>query len=101
MSENRESGLSGEGAYLKVRVSPGARKDEITGWHDDAVRVRVRAAPERGKANEAVCRLIAERLGLPPSAVSVKTGAASRQKLLAIEGLGDAEVRRRLGAAML
>ena len=86
---------------MRVRVTPGARTDEIGPWQEDTLRVRVRAAPERGQANEAVCRLIAQWLGLPPSAVSVKAGATSRQKLLAIAGLEEAEVRRRLGAAML
>jgi len=96
-------------AYLKVKVSPGARKEDLAGWQGDpstgpgqaVLRVRVRAAPERGKANEAVCRLLAARLGLPASAVTVARGATSRDKLLQVDGLTEDEMRRRLGAPML
>ena len=96
-------------AYLKVKVSPGARKEDLAGWQVDpstgsgqaVLRVRVTAAPERGKANEAVCRLLAARLGLPAASVSLSRGAASRDKLLHIDGLSDEEVRRRLGAPMV
>ncbi len=107
-------------AYLKVRVSPGAREDAVNGWQGDpstsprgggpasgggsgqaVLRVRVRAAPERGKANEAVCRLLAARLGLPPASVTLSHGPASRDKLLHIDGLTEEEVRRRLGAPMM
>jgi len=86
-------------AYLKVRVSPGARDDSISGWQDDALRVTVRAAPERGRANEAVCRLLARALGLPANHVTVARGMTSRTKLLAIDGLSDDEVRAKLGAS--
>ena len=81
---------------VKVRASPGASRDAITGVHGDALKVAVTAAPERGKANAAVARLLAKALGLPKSAVSVHSGETSRDKQLRIEH-GDAdEVRRRL-----
>jgi len=88
-------------AYLKVRVIPGAREDAVPGWREDVLRVKVRAAPERGKANEAVCLLIAAKLGLAPGAVTVARGAGSRDKLLFIEGLTDEDVGLRLGLPML
>ena len=88
-------------AYLNVRVSAGSREDGITGWLGDLLRVKVRAAAERGKANEAACRLIANRLGLAPILVTIAKGAASRDKLLFIEGLTDAEVRTKLNYPML
>ncbi len=88
-------------AYLKVKVSPGARKEDIAGWLGDVLRVRVTAPPERGKANEAVCRLLAARLGLPVSAVTIARGAASRDKLLQVDGLTEDEMRRRLGAPIV
>ena len=84
-------------ARISVRVSPGAREDAVTGWLDDALRVRVRAPAERGKANDAVCRLIASAIGVPPTSVSVVRGAGSRDKQLAIEGIDDEEARRKLG----
>ena len=77
-------------------MTPGAKRDEIVGWRDDVLRVRVRAAPQKGRANEAVCALIAEALGVPRSAVIVERGHASREKMLAIEGTTNEQVRHRL-----
>ena len=58
-------------AYLNVRVTPGARQDAVAGWQGTALKVKVRAAPEKGKANDAVCALIARTLGVPPGAVAI------------------------------
>lgn len=85
-------------ARIAVRVIPGARENTVVGWQDNMLRIRVRANPERGKANEAVCRLVAGALGLPTGCVTVARGAGSRQKLLEVEGMEEQEVRRRLGA---
>jgi uncharacterized protein YggU (UPF0235/DUF167 family) len=82
-------------------VTPGARKDELAGWQGTALKVRVRAAPERGKANDAVCALIAEKLGLPLRSVLVERGHTSRGKLLLVDGLEEQEMLRRLGAPMV
>ena len=83
-------------AYLKVRVTAGARQDALVGWQGDVLRLRVRAAAERGKANESVRRLLAARLGVPVSNVTLARGAGSRDKLVFIDGLSDDEVRRAL-----
>ncbi len=87
--------------YLTVRVTPGARDSAVTGWQGDVLRVRVREKAEKGRANEAVARLLAKSLGVTASAVVLKRGATSREKQFEIDGLEDAEVRRRLGAPML
>ncbi len=87
--------------YLKVRVTPGAREDAVAGWLGDVLRVRVTAAPERGRANDAVCRLLARRLGVPPPAVTVTRGLTSRDKLVTIAGLSEDDVRRRLSAPIV
>ena len=52
---------------LRLRVSPGAGRDEVVGRYGDGWKVRVGAPPERGRANDAVLRLIAKRLGVPQS----------------------------------
>jgi len=83
-------------ARIAVRVTPGAREDAVVGWQDDALHVRVRAPAERGKANDAVCRLIAKALGLPGSSIGIVGGATTRRKILHIEGIDDEEVRRKL-----
>ena len=82
---------------IRVRVTPRSGRDEVVGWQGDELRVRVRAAPVEGQANEALCRLIAKHVGVPSSAVEVVGGATSRTKTLRLEGLSEDEVRVRLG----
>ncbi len=82
---------------LRLRVSPGvAGRDEIVGRYGDGWKVRVGAPPERGRANDAVLRLIAERLGVAQSAVTLVSGAAARDKIVELDGLTADEVARRL-----
>jgi uncharacterized protein (TIGR00251 family) len=81
---------------LRLRVSPGAQRTELAGRHGDAWKVRVSAAPERGRANAAVVGLLARRLGVPRGAVSVVSGHAARDKVVELRGLGRAEAERRL-----
>jgi uncharacterized protein len=81
---------------LRVRVSPGAARTELAGRHGDAWKVRVSATPERGRANDAVVGLIAERLRLPRTAVSVVSGRTSRDKIVELRGLRPDEAVRRL-----
>jgi uncharacterized protein (TIGR00251 family) len=84
-------------ARLEVRVQPRARRDEIAGERDGRLLVRVTAPPVDGKANAAVRRLLASRLGIPLRRVTVVRGEAARDKLIEIDGLEGAEVRRRVG----
>ena len=84
-------------ATLRVRVQPRAARDEIAGMRGDALQVRVTAPPEGGKANAAVCKLVARRLRVGVTRVAVVRGAASRQKTLSVQGLSDEELQRALG----
>jgi uncharacterized protein (TIGR00251 family) len=84
---------------LRLRVSPGAGRSEIVGRHGGAWRVRVAAAPERGKANASVVELLAGSLGVERRAVRVVAGQASRNKAVEVEGLTLDEAERRLAAA--
>ncbi|MDI3260499.1 MAG: DUF167 domain-containing protein, partial [Sinobacteraceae bacterium] len=63
-------------ACVRLRVSPGSPRDAISGWRGDALKLSVRAAPERGRANEAVESLLAQALALPRGAVKVVAGHA-------------------------
>jgi len=83
---------------VRLKVIPGAREDEVVGWQENVLRLRVRAKPERGRANDAVCRLLARVLGVPRTNVSIARGAGSRDKLVVIDGLDDEELRRRVAA---
>jgi uncharacterized protein (TIGR00251 family) len=81
-----------------VRVQPRAPRSEIVGWRaDGALSVRVAAPPVEGRANAALVALLAGALGVRPSAVAVELGARGRDKLVKVEGLTPAEVRRRIG----
>ena len=82
---------------LAVRVQARARRDEIAGERAGGLLVRVTAPPVEGKANAAVCRLLAERLGLAPGRIAVVRGASSRDKLIEIDGIEAGELRRLLG----
>jgi hypothetical protein len=64
--------------------------------HGDAVKIRLAAPPVDGAANEELVRFLAERLGLPRSAVTIATGARGRRKIVRIAGLTAAEARQRL-----
>ena len=86
---------------LAVRVHPGARRSGLEGWMGDgSLKLSVAAAPEGGRANLAVVRLVAESLGVTPAQVHVTRGASSRAKTLEIEGLEESEVRVRLERAL-
>jgi uncharacterized protein YggU (UPF0235/DUF167 family) len=86
---------------LRVRVTPGARETAIVGWQGDVLRVKVREKAEKGRANEAVIRLLADRLGVPPSAIVLRRGASGREKMLEVSGMGNDEMRHRLSAPVI
>lgn len=68
------------GCRLRLRVRAGSRRDAIEGEHDGALRVRVTAPPERGKANRRVLELLADALGVPPSSVRLLSGDTQADK---------------------
>jgi hypothetical protein len=80
---------------ISVRVIPRSSKNEIT-WEGDALKVRLTAPPVDGAANEALLKLLAERLNLPKSALHIVHGATGRQKVLQIEGLTAEELAQKL-----
>jgi uncharacterized protein (TIGR00251 family) len=86
----------GGGLTLRVRVQPRAARETVGGLRDGALVVRLTAPPVEGGANAALCRFLGRTLGLAPSAVSLLRGAASRDKLVRIEGLGREVARLKL-----
>ena len=80
------------GTRLRLRVKPGARKTAIVGVHGGALKIVVAAAPEKGRANRGVVKLLAEALGLPSSAVAITSGETSQDKVAEI-ALGPAAIR--------
>jgi uncharacterized protein (TIGR00251 family) len=91
--------MDGHTTRVQVRVSPGASRSAVIGRHGDAWKVRVVAAPERGKANKAVLDLLAETLGLPRAQVELVSGAGARDKVIALRGLEADQADLLLAAA--
>lgn len=84
---------------IALTVSPGAARSEIVGRHGDGWKVRVAAAPDRGRANDALVEFLAETLRLPQNRVRISSGYTSRRKLVEVDGLDEGEIERRLDAA--
>lgn len=81
---------------IPFKVAPGASRTEIVGTLGNAVKVRVAAPPEKGKANAELFKLVARRLGVSRSAITLVSGESAREKVLEIVGLQEETVRRRL-----
>jgi uncharacterized protein (TIGR00251 family) len=81
-------------AQIMVRLRARAGRDELAGFRDGRLIARVAAPPVDGRANRALCRLIARRVGVAPSRVSIVRGQRSRDKLIRVEGVDQAELRR-------
>ena len=79
-----------------MRVHPRAARNQVDGWRQGALSVRVTAAPVEGEANRAVAALLAAVLGVRASAVSVARGVRGRDKLIRIDGLSRDEIVARL-----
>lgn len=84
---------------LRLRVAPGASRPGIVGRHGTAWKVRVAAAPEAGKANDDVRRLLSETLGLAARDIAIVSGHSSRDKIVQLAGADHDETERRLTAA--
>jgi len=85
-----------EGTAIKVRAQPGAKSNTILGERNGAIRVAVTAAPERGKANDAIIKVLAEALKCRRSAIRLLSGLTSRDKTFLVSGLTPEAVRDRL-----
>ena len=84
---------------IAVKVVPRATKNEIVGWLEGALKIRLQAPPEDGRANRALEELLAEALGLKKNAVTVAAGRSSARKRVEVVGLTHDEIVRRLGGA--
>lgn len=82
---------------IAVHVTPKSGRDEVVGWRGGELSVRVTAAPEDGKANAAVCELLACALGRPKRAVRVVRGESARHKQLEVESVTPDDIARAFG----
>ena len=86
---------------IEVSLTPRASRDEVAGFADGVLRVRVTAPPVGGKANAAMRKLLAKRLGVAPSRVRIERGEKARRKVVSVEGADPtrlAELKRAGGS---
>ena len=83
-------------ADVQIRLQPRAKRDEVVGERGAAIVVRVTAPPVDGKANAALCALIARRVRVAPGRVAVLRGQTSRDKVVRVEGMPADAVRAAL-----
>ena len=79
---------------LSLKVVPGSSRDEVVGWLGDSLKVKVKAPPEKGRANESVVALLADRLGVDASRIAVVSGHGSPAKVVAVDGMDDEAIRQ-------
>lgn len=77
------------GWFLRVKAQPGAKKSEVAGLAENALRIRIAAPAVENKANKALCVFVAGLLGLRPARVRLVSGESARAKRLFVES--DAE----------
>jgi uncharacterized protein (TIGR00251 family) len=91
--------MDGPVTRLRLRVSPGAGRSTVVGRHGDGWKVRVAAAPERGRANDELVGLLSSTLGVARGRVQLVSGATGRAKVVELSGVAPEEIDRRLEAA--
>jgi uncharacterized protein (TIGR00251 family) len=82
---------------LTLHIQPGTKKTEVAGLHGDALKIRLAAPPVDGKANAALIEFVADRLGVAKSTVILKSGQASRRKVLEVVAAPVNAAQRLLG----
>lgn len=83
-------------SQLKIKVIPGASSSAISGWLGDALKIRVTAPPEKGKANTLVESIICKALGLTKDEVHIVAGKTSQNKVVEITGLSQEDIVNRI-----
>ena len=90
---------SAPSSLLSVRLTPRAAREKLVAGPDGSYAAHVTAPPVEGAANDALRKLVAKAAGVAPSRVSVVRGQRSRQKVLRVEGVDEAQLRARIGAS--
>jgi uncharacterized protein len=99
--EEMEITANDDGVSFYVQVQPRASRDAIEGEYGDALRIRLTAPPVDDRANEALRRLLAQRLNVPRTAVRIVAGEKSRRKRVVVAGVTREQVLALLAAAKL
>lgn len=78
---------------IRLKVVPGSRKEQIVGPLGDRLKIKVAAPPEQGKANQAVCELLARALGVDTRRVEIVAGLTNPEKVARVEGVSEAMLK--------
>ncbi len=89
---------SGNEAKISLRVYPNASRNEMVGFSDGVLRVKISAPPIKGKANRELIAFLSRLLGVSKESVNIIKGDTTRNKVVAIDGLSRAEVMERLSS---
>ena len=81
---------------LQLRIVPNAKRSEVAGPHGNAIKLKIAAPALDGKANEALLGFLAEKLGVTRRSIALISGEKSRDKVVSIEGMAEADARKRL-----
>jgi uncharacterized protein len=81
---------------LRVKVRPGASRNQVDGCRDGVWEIRLTTPPVEGRANAALVDFLADRLGIPKRGIGIRRGHRGRLKTLAVDGLTEAEITTRL-----
>ena len=81
---------------LCIKVIPSSSKDCIAGWLEDTLRVKVKAPPEKGKANKAVIKVLEKSLELPKGSIHITSGTTSSRKIIEITNINEDIIREQL-----
>jgi len=79
---------------LNVKVVPGSSRDQIVGWLGDALKIKVMAPSEQGRANEAVVEFLSLKLGISTDDIEVVSGHSSPSKVIAVTGMDDEAIKK-------
>ena len=82
---------------LNIKVVPGASRDQIVGWLGDALKIKVTAPPEKGKANEAVVTLLAKPLDVRRDTIEIVSGHGSPAKTVDIALMDNDVIKKVIG----
>ena len=82
--------------HLKIKVIPGASRNQISGWLGDRLKIRVQAPPESGKANKSVIKLLSEALDIHRRDITISSGNTSQLKTLNIVNLTSDQLSNKI-----
>ena len=88
--------MSGSEARISLRVYPSAARSEVIGFTDGVWQVRVAAPPVKGQANEELIAFLSKTLAVGKGALTIVKGHTCRSKVIAIDGLSQEDVMKRL-----